>query len=288
MKECLRLYHKAEGCQCRFVTTLKDRVSGFCRATGLKLNTDLGQHYLVDETVLEAIVQSGRIEKGELVVEVGAGIGVLTEALLDAGARVRAIEFDERVLPLLDAFVKAPERGNAFEVVHGNALDVPFPEEPYKVVANIPYHITSPLLRHMFLESARPPSLVTLLIQREVAERICDAHDRGLLTIVVSLFGKASIVRHVPPASFLPPPAVDSSVLHIECYDRPLADGPTIDRLLKLLKLGFGQKRKMLRNTLGSLPDGDALLASAGIEPTRRPQTLTTDEWLALARAAKA
>ena len=118
--------------------SLKDRVSGFCRATGLKLNTDLGQHYLVDETVLESIVRSGLIEKGELVVEVGAGIGVLTEALLDAGARVRAIEYDERVLPLLNAFVRAPERGNAFEVVHGNALNVPFPNEPYKVVANIP------------------------------------------------------------------------------------------------------------------------------------------------------
>ena len=270
------------------MTSLKDRVAGFCRTAGLTLNTDLGQHYLVDESVLEAIVASGRIARGELVVEVGAGVGVLTEALLDAGARVRAIEFDARVLPLLNAFVKANERGDGLEIVQVNALDVPFPDEPYKVVANIPYHITSPLLRHMFLESVRAPTLVTLLIQREVAERICDEDDRGLLTIVVSLFGKPSIVRHVPPAAFLPPPKVDSSVLHIECYERPLTDGPVIDRLLKLLKLGFGQKRKMLRNTLGSLPDGEALLASAGIDPTRRPQTLSTEEWLALARSAHA
>ena len=266
--------------------SLKDRVSGFCRATGLTLNTDLGQHYLVDESVLESIVDSGAIAPGDLVVEVGAGIGVLTERLLDAGARVRAIEYDARVIPLLETFVKAPERGTALEIVEGNALDVAFPDEPYKVIANIPYHITSPLLRHMFLEGNRSPSLVTLLIQREVAERICDEDDRGLLTVVVSLFGKASIVRHVPPAAFLPPPKVDSSVLHIDCYGRPLADGPTIDRLLKLLKLGFGQKRKMLRNTLGSLPSGDALLASAGIDPTRRPQTLTTEEWISLARTA--
>lgn len=265
--------------------SLKDRVAGFCRAAGLTLNTDLGQHYLVDETVLESIVESGLLAKGELVVEIGAGIGVLTEALLDAGARVRAIEFDARVIPLLTAFVKADKRGAALEIVEGNALDVPLPNEPYKVVANIPYHITSPLLRHMFLESARGPSLVTLLIQREVAERICDSDDRGLLTIVVSLFGKPSIIRHVPPSAFLPPPNVDSSVMHIDCYPQPLADGPTIDRLLKLLKLGFGQKRKMLRNTLGSLPEGNALLASAGIDHTRRPQTLTTEEWLALARS---
>ncbi len=260
--------------------SLKDRVSGFCRASGLKLNTDLGQHYLVDESVLEAIVESGKAAAGDLIVEVGAGIGVLTEALLDAGARVRAIEFDARVIPLLSAFVKAGERGSALEIVEGNALHVDFPTEPYKIVANIPYHITSPLLRHVFLESPKAPSLMTLLIQREVAERICDEDDRGLLTVVVSLFGKPSIVRHVPPSAFLPPPKVDSSVLHIDCFEKPLADEPTIDRLLKLLKIGFGQKRKMLRNTIDV-----ALLASVGIDPTRRPQTLSTDEWIALARA---
>lgn len=267
------------------MTSLKDRVSGFCRATGLKLNTDLGQHYLVDEAALEAIVASGKLQQGELVVEIGAGIGVLTEELLKAGARVKTIEFDKRVIPLLNAYVDAARWGDKLEVIEGNALDVPFPEEPYKVIANIPYHITSPLLRHMFLESPKSPSSATLLIQREVAERICDPDDSGLLTVVVSLFGKPSIVRHVPPSSFMPPPAVDSSVMHIACFEQPLADGPTIDAVMSLLKLGFSQKRKMLRNTLGSLPDGDALLASVNIDPTRRPQTLTTAEWIALAKA---
>ncbi len=270
------------------MTSLKDRVSGFCRATGLKLNTDLGQHYLVDEAALEAIVESGKLQQGELVVEIGAGIGVLTEELLKAGARVKTIEFDKRVIPLLNAYVDAARWGDKLEVIEGNALDVPFPEEPYKVIANIPYHITSPLLRHMFLESPKSPSSATLLIQREVAERICDPDDSGLLTVVVSLFGKPSIVRHVPPSSFMPPPAVDSSVMHIACFEQPLADGPTIDAVMSLLKLGFSQKRKMLRNTLGSLPDGDALLASVNIDPTRRPQTLTTAEWIALAKARSA
>ncbi len=270
------------------MTSLRDRVSGFCRATGLKLNTDLGQHYLVDEAALEAIVTSGKLEKEELVVEIGAGIGVLTEELLKAGARVKTIEFDKRVIPLLNAYVDAAHWGDKLDVIEGNALDVPFPEEPYKVIANIPYHITSPLLRHMFLESPRSPTSATLLIQREVAERICDPDDSGLLTVVVSLFGKPSIVRHVPPSSFMPPPAVDSSVMHIACFEKPLADGPTIDAVMSLLKLGFSQKRKMLRNTLGSLPDGEALLASANIDPTRRPQTLTTQEWIELARARSA
>lgn len=261
---------------------LKDRVSGFCRAAGLTLNTDLGQHYLIDEDVLTAIVASARLAKGERVVEIGAGIGVLTEALLEAGAQVQAIEYDARVIPLLHAFVGPRD---TLTVIEGNALHVDFPTAPYKIVANIPYHITSPLLRHVFLESPVAPTSVTLLIQREVAERICDPKDRGLLTVVVSLFGTPSIVRHVPPSAFLPPPKVDSSVLHMECFAKPLADNATIDALLTLLKLGFGQKRKMLRNTLGSLPNGAELLAGAGIDPTRRPQTLSTEEWIALARA---
>lgn len=281
----MALYRSEKGCHCFGMQTLSQRVSRFCNATGLKLNTDLGQHYLIDEDVLAAIVASGNIAKGERVVEIGAGIGVLTEALLDAGAVVDTIEFDARVIPLLTAFVDAGRRGDALTIIEGNALHVDFPTEPYKVVANIPYHITSPLLRHVFLESPRPPTTMTLLIQREVAERICDPKDRGLLTVVVSLFGKPSIVRHVPPSAFLPPPKVDSSVLHIDCFAHPMADGPTIDRLLSLLKLGFGQKRKMLRNTLGSLPNGEELLAGAGIDPTRRPQTLSTEEWIALARA---
>ncbi len=259
---------------------LRERVTGFCRAAGLTLNTNLGQHYLIDEEVLRAIVESGRITPGESVVEIGAGIGVLTEALLQAGAVVEAIEFDARIIPLLKSFIGS---GKPLTIIEGNALHVDFPTTPYKIVANIPYHITSPLLRHVFLESPRAPTLVTLLIQREVAERICDEDDRGLLTVVVSLFGKPSIVRHVPSSSFLPPPKVDSSVLHIDCFQKPLADGPTIDALLKLLKVGFGQKRKMLRNTIDT-----ALLEKVDIDPTRRPQTLTTEEWIALAKAFRA
>lgn len=264
---------------------LRDRVSGFCRAAGLRLHTDLGQHYLVDEDVLDTIIASGHITAQERVVEIGAGIGILTEALLHAGAAVTAIELDARVLPLMTTFIHAAQYGSQLTVIEGNALQVDFPHEPYKIIANIPYHITSPLLRHAFLESSRAPTSMTLLIQREVAERICDTDDRGLLTVVVSLFGTPRIVRHVPPSAFLPPPKVDSSVLHIDCFAQPLANARTIDRLLTLLKLGFGQKRKMLRNTIGSLPDGPALLAAADIDPTRRPQTLNTDEWLALAEA---
>jgi 16S rRNA (adenine1518-N6/adenine1519-N6)-dimethyltransferase len=159
------------------------------------------------------------------------------------------------------------------------------PQIPYKVVANIPYHITSPLLRHLFLESKRTPMSLTLLIQREVAEKICDAKDAGMLTILVALFGKPNLVTTVPPDSFLPPPKVDSAILHITCFTKPLAEPEIIDRIFRLTKIAFGQKRKMLRNTLGAFQGGMERLAGLGIAQDRRPQTLSIEEWIALARA---
>ncbi|MFH0851152.1 MAG: rRNA adenine dimethyltransferase family protein [Candidatus Peregrinibacteria bacterium] len=192
-------------------------------------------------------------------------------------------------------------------IVQGNALHAQMPETPYKVVANIPYHITSPLLRHLFLESKKTPASLTLLIQREVAERICQAPAKTLsdperakrnegeskgikgnasmLTILVGLFGRPKIVARVPPAAFLPPPKVDSAVLHIACFPEPLADANAIECLFKLTKIAFGQKRKMLRNTLGTFHGGLERLAGLHIEPTRRPQTLSVQEWIALAKA---
>ncbi len=116
-----------------------------------------------------------------------------------------------------------------------------------------------------------------------MAERICDKKDGNLLGIAVSLFGKPTIVRHVPPGSFIPAPKVESSVIHVECYAAPLVSGKHLEKVLGLSKIAFGQKRKMLSNTIGALPDGPERLAKAGILPTRRPQTLSTQEWIALA-----
>ncbi|MDO8468896.1 MAG: 16S rRNA (adenine(1518)-N(6)/adenine(1519)-N(6))-dimethyltransferase RsmA [Candidatus Peribacter sp.] len=256
---------------------------------GLRLNTDLGQHFLLDASILERIVETANIQSTDTVVEIGPGVGVLTRELLKVAGSVMAIELDERMIPLLRKFIEESSQLTAnssqLSVVQGNALHVSMPETPYKVVANIPYHITSPLLRHLFLESKKTPVGLTLLIQREVAERICDAKDAGMLTILVGLFGKPKIVARVPPDSFLPPPKVDSAVLHIECFEQPLADTEVIEQLFKLTKIAFGQKRKMLRNTLGAFQGGLERLAGLHIEPTRRPQTLSVEEWIALARA---
>ena len=263
-------------------------VREFLRRHGIRLNTDLGQHFLIDEEVLRSIVEAAGIEPTDHVVEIGPGIGVLTAELLKRTAKVTAIELDERMIPLLKIFTSeqlSSQEAEKLVVVQGNALHIPMPSEKYRVVANIPYHITSPLLRHVFLESPVHPDSLTLLIQREVAEKICDAEDRGLLTILVGLFGKPRIIRKVPPGCFLPPPAVDSAVLQIDCFDAPLADRETIDEVFRMVKIGFGQKRKMLRNTFGPFPELMERLSSLGIDEKRRPQTLSVGEWIALARA---
>jgi len=267
------------------VQSLHDEVRQFCSRHRLRLDTDLGQHFLIDEGILRAIVEAADITPDEQIVEIGPGIGILTRELLRAQARVTAIELDDRLLPLLREFTGAPQ---SLTIIQGNALQVPLPETPYAMVANIPYHITSPLFRHAFLESPVHPRAMTLLIQREVAEKICDADDRGILSIVVQLFGVPSIVTHVPPSAFLPPPKVESSVLHVACFPKPRATPEETERILRLTKIAFAQRRKMLRNSIGSLPQGMELLAQAGIEPVRRPQTLTMEEWLALARSQRA
>lgn len=270
------------------MNSLRDRVLAFLHHRAIRLNTDLGQHFLIDEDVLEMILESGDIGLRDHIVEIGPGMGILTNELLQRAGEVTAIELDKRMIPLMQDFLASqPKRASRkFTVVEGNALQADFPTTPYKIVANIPYHITSPLLRHAYVESPITPTAMTLLIQREVAEKICDQEHAGILTIVVKLFGTPEVVCNVPPHAFIPPPAVDSAVLHIRSHAQPLADRPTIDNILRLLKISFAGKRKMLRNTLGNLENGMELLGKAGIDPTRRPETLSVEEWMAFARCS--
>lgn len=277
------------------MASLQDSVKRFCSGNHLKLNTDLGQHFLIDQDVLDAIIEAARITNEDQVVEIGPGIGVLTKELLKKTKNVTAIELDTRLIPLL-YFYTDPETP---KVIQANALHTEMPDTPYKVVANIPYHITSPLLRHIFLparsersnrsggESKVQPTSLTLLIQREVAEKICDTESAGILTILVALFGTPRIVCKVPPSSFLPAPEVDSAVLQIDCYEKPKARRETIEEILKLTKIAFSQKRKMLRNSFATFPGGLELLSALGIDEKRRPETLTVDEWIALAHESE-
>ncbi len=263
---------------------IDDAVRDFLRGRGIRLDTDLGQHFLTDESVLEDIVTVADIQKTDAIVEIGPGIGILTRELLSRAGSVTAIEIDPRMIPLLRIFTmndKAVMPKN-LTIIEANALQAPMPTEAYKIVANIPYHITSPLLTHSLLESPRRPTSLTLLIQREVAENICSEESDSMLTILVRLFGIPSLVRLVPPSCFLPPPKVNSAVIHIECFSQPKASPEAIQRILKLAKLAFSKRRKMLRNTIGEMPSGSEAMTQVGIDAMRRPQTLSIDEWIML------
>jgi len=264
--------------------SLSDRVRKFCSGHNLKLNKHLGQHFLIDQSILDQIIESAKISEDDHIVEIGPGIGILTNELLKKTNKVTAIELDIRMIPLLQEFTNQKRKTkNQLTIIQQNALQTLLPEESYKIVANIPYHITSPLLRHAFMESKRAPKSLTLLIQREVAEKICDEKSAGLLTILVNLFGKPKIVTQVPPEAFLPPPKVDSAILHIECFNKPLAQKPVCEEIFKLTKIAFSQKRKMLRKTLGAFRFGSERLSALGIDEKRRPQELSTQEWIDLA-----
>lgn len=266
---------------------LQDELRQFCSSHKLKLNRDLGQHFLIDEEALEAILTAAKITENDHIVEIGPGVGVLTRELLKQAKEVTAIEIDSKLVPLLEAFITNNQQliTNNLSIINDNALHTPMPNTSYKVVANIPYHITSPLLRHLFLESKTTPTSLTLLIQREVTEKICDTQKAGMLTILVGLFGEPTLVKHVPPSSFLPPPKVDSAVLHIDCFAEPKADPQTIEEVFRLTKIAFSQKRKMLRKSLAPFHDVMERLKALGIEETRRPETLSVEEWIAIARS---
>jgi 16S rRNA (adenine1518-N6/adenine1519-N6)-dimethyltransferase len=269
------------------------KVSEFCNKNGIQLNKSLGQNFLVDDSVLQKIVETANIKDSDFILEIGAGIGALTAELVERAGKVMTVEIDGKLIPLLKKYVAEKTRNEqvdrgprtadrSLEIINENALNTDFPNEPYKIVANIPYHITSPLLRHAFLESEVTPESMTLLIQHEVAEKICDEKSKGMLTILVGLFGKPRLIQKVPPEAFLPPPKINSAILHIDCFDSPIATKEEIEEVFKYTKIAFSKKRKMLRNSIGEIDGGMEILEKAGIEATRRPQELSIEEWIEL------
>lgn len=261
---------------------------GLLRARGLRPKQSLGQNFLSDPGVLRKIVESAELPAGAQVLEIGPGLGSLTRYLAAVARRVVAVELDGQLLPLLEEVVGA--FGNV-EVVQGDILQL----DParlmgaggYFVVANIPYYITSAVLRHL-LEAAARPARLALTVQREVAERICAGPgDLSLLALSVQVYGRPSIAARIPAGAFYPPPKVDSSVVRVDLYDRPRFEGPQLETFFRLIKAGFSQKRKTLRNSLsGGLAwppaRAEELLRAARIDPMRRAETLALEEWQSL------
>jgi len=258
-------------------------------AERLRPRKSLSQNFLTDPEALDAIVDAAELVAGDRVVEVGPGLGVLTRRLLAAGASVMAVELDPRLAEYLRRELYGVE---GFELIEADALSLHprelFPGEPIKVVANIPYHITSPLL-HAFLEGDRPPDLTVMLVQLEVAERVAAPPGKmSYLSVFAQNIASVKVVARVPAGAFEPAPAVDSAILRLRRRPEPVVPvGDGREPFYRVVQAGFRQRRKQVHNGLGGeLPVErevvEAALAACVVDGERRPQTLTVDEWACL------
>ena len=277
------------------MSSLAAETRNILRAHGLHPRKGLGQNFLIDREALESVVRAAELGPNDLVLEIGPGVGTLTEALAACGAPVVAVELDEGLAAVLRT--RMALRNNV-RVVPGNALHldpaalIP-PGRPFKVVANIPYHITAPLIRH-FLAGTMRPTMMVLMVQKEVAERLTAAPGRlSVLGLSAQFYARTEIVRVVPASSFFPPPQVDSAIVRLRVYATPPVAVDDEARFFKLIKAGFGETRKQLHNALtqglAHIPARqiDAALAGASIDRTRRAETLSLAEWSALYEALK-
>ena len=261
-------------------------------AERLRPRKGLSQNFLTDPAALDAIVEAAKLERGDRVVEIGPGLGVLTRRLLAAGASVLAVELDAGLAGYLRRELSGVDR---FELIEADALSLHpremFPDQPFKVVANIPYHITSPLL-HAFLEGERPPDLMVILVQLEVAERVAAPPGRmSYLSVFAQNVATAEVVTRVAAAAFEPAPKVDSAVLRLRRRSEPFVPpGDLREPFYRVVQAAFRQRRKQVHNGLSrELPvDRERVteaLETCGVDPERRPQTLSLDEWACLATA---
>ena len=264
------------------------------RRHGVRASTSLGQRFLVDRGVLAAIVDAAELSADDDVLEVGPGPGVLTAALAERVRSVTAVEVDPRMVALLGETLAGHQN---VRVVQADALKVDLlgiaPRPITRIVANLPYQITTPLLER-FLADDRRPALVVVLVQQEVARRMSAtskaARERGYLSVFTQSFAEPRIVRRVPARAFRPAPRVDSAVVALRTRPRPTFAPLAQEPFLRLVSDAFRHRRKQLRSALGHEAGLDreratAVLADAGIDPERRPETLSLEEWVALARA---
>jgi len=267
------------------------------RRHGLRARKSLGQNFLVDAGVLDSIIDAAGLTREDTVFEVGPGPGFLTRELADAAGRVAAVELDDNLAGILTKDLA--DYANTI-IINRNILDIgpdallqeldsrlgPA-EKRYKVVANLPYYITSPVLRH-FLEATLKPETMVIMVQKEVAETIvAGAGKRSLLSISVQFYGEPRLIRYVPADAFFPVPEVDSAILKIDVYPAPAVPVSDETGFFNLVRAGFTASRKQVLNSLAQglqMPKDEIrnLLDRAGIEPSRRAETFTLEEWARL------
>lgn len=269
---------------------------GLLQRYGLRPDKSLGQNFLVDPEALKKVIEVGQVSSGDSILEVGPGLGSLTRLLAVSARRVAAVEIDPDLIPPLEE-VLAPFSN--VEIVQADILKV----DPaalmgetqdkeggrgYLVIANIPYYITSALIRHL-LEARLKPERLALTIQKEVAARLsAQPGDLSVLALSVQVYGKPSTAAHIPASAFYPSPNVDSAVVRIDIYPEPLIPRHLLNTFFRLVKAGFSQKRKTLRNALAGgmawKPSATGkFLEESKIDPMRRAETLSLEEWGRLA-----
>ena len=260
------------------------------RAFDLHTSRRLGQNFLISPGVVRAVVEAAEIENGDRVLEIGPGIGTLTQGLLEAGAEVTAVELDKKLPAVLAETLRGYEH---LKVVQGDILKTDIPalmgDQPFKVAANLPYYITTPILLSL-LEQSLPITHIVTMVQKEVAERMTarpGGKDYGALSVAVQYHTEPEIVLDVPPSCFFPAPEVDSAVIACTVRQTPAVAVQDEKLFFRVVKASFGQRRKTLSNALKPLGFSkaqieDALLG-AGIDSTRRGETLSLEEFAAIA-----
>ncbi len=265
-------------------------IPALLRQYNLHPDKRLGQNFLVDPSALQKVLHAAEITAQDCVLEIGAGVGNLTRCLASQAEKVIAIELDGNLIPILQYILK--DHPNA-SVVEGDILELNLTEilknalrgdQNYLVVANIPYYITSAVIRILLAAPYKPQRLV-LTVQREVAERICaSAGDMSLLALSVQVFGRPRITERIPAGAFYPPPKVDSAIIRVDIYPEPALPAGQLKSFFRLCKAGFSQKRKTLRNSLSgglAMPPEkvERMLSAAEIDSKRRAETLSLEEW---------
>lgn len=263
-----------------------------CKRFDIKMSKKLGQNFLIKRGIVDEIVHAAELMPGEPVLEVGPGIGTLTQGLAQSGADVTAIELDRRLLDVLDTTLASYDN---VRIVHGDVLKLDVStimnHKPFKVVANLPYYITTPIIMSL-LESKLPIERLVVMVQKEVALRMVakpGTKDYGALSVAVQYYTEPDIVLDVPPKSFLPAPAVTSSVIRCVLRDKPPVDVIDEKLFFRVVKAGFAQRRKTFSNTMkttGLSKDRiEELLVKANIDGQRRGETFTLQEFADVANA---
>ena len=263
-----------------------------CKRFDIKMSKKLGQNFLIKRGIVDEIVHAAELTPGEPVLEVGPGIGTLTQGLAQSGADVTAIELDRRLLEVLDTTLASYDN---VRIIHGDVLKLDVPSimnhKPFKVVANLPYYITTPIIMSL-LESKLPIERLVVMVQKEVALRMVakpGTKDYGALSVAVQYYTEPDIVLDVPPKSFLPAPAVTSSVIRCVLRDKPPVDVIDEKLFFRVVKAGFAQRRKTFSNTMKttrlSKDRIEELLAKANIDGQRRGETFTLQEFADVANA---